>query len=181
MDVPRELTGDAITRAVGEELRRTREARGWSRQQFAGLLPSGIAERSLLAYEHGLRQLTLLRLAELSWALDADAPTVFARGLQRARILLASLPLAVDLRALLQDERVKFRPLAQWARNSLNDHPDGIVEVEPAVVRHLASFIGCAQHELAGHLAQFVPSEVAGETRAPQRSSSPAMNFSTAS
>ncbi|MFL6126615.1 helix-turn-helix domain-containing protein [Actinophytocola sp.] len=155
--VPDELVGDAITRAVGGELRLTREARGISRLQLVSRLPSGIGERTLLSYEHGTRQLTVLRLAELSWALGVDAPTIFSRGLQRARLLVENLTLVVDLRALLNDERVTFRPLAQWARNLLNDYPDGIVEVEPAVVQHLASFIGCTRSELANHLAHFTP------------------------
>lgn len=156
-DVPAELLSDAITRAVGQELRRAREARGLSRLQFVARLPSGIGDRTLLSYEHGTRQLTLLRLAEISWALDADAPTMFARGLQRARLLVEDLTLAVDLRTLLDDERVKFRPLAQWARNTLNSHPNGIVEVEPVAVKHLAAFIGCTSAVLAKHLAQFAP------------------------
>jgi transcriptional regulator with XRE-family HTH domain len=149
--------GDAIARAVGEELRRVREGRGLSRYEFVGLLPSGVGERTVLSYEHGTRQLTLLRLAELSWVLDVDAPTVFARGLQRARILTEKLTLAVDLKALLRDDRVQFRPLAQWARNMLNEHACGVVEVEPEVVRHLASFIGCTHSELVDHLARFTP------------------------
>jgi len=157
LDASGVFDGDAITRAVGEELRRTREARGLSRLQLVALLPSGIGDRTLLSYEHGTRQLSVLRLAELSWALGTDAPTMFARGLQRARLLVENLTLAVDLHALLGDERVTFRPLAQWARNLLNEQPDGIVEVEPAVVRHLASFIGCASTELADHFARFVP------------------------
>ena len=155
--VPEELIGDAVTHGVGGELRQIREAQGLSRLQLVSRLPSGIGDRTLLSYEHGTRQLTVLRLAELSWALGVDAPTVFARGLQRARLLLDHLTLAVDLRALLHDERVTFRPLAQWARNLLNDHPDGIVELEPAVVRHLASFIGCTHGELAEHFARFTP------------------------
>lgn len=81
IDVPGVLLGDVITRAAGEDVRRAREARGLSRLQFVALLPSGIGERSLLAYERGLRQLTLMRLAELCWALELDVPTVFARGL----------------------------------------------------------------------------------------------------
>lgn len=157
MDVPSELTGDAITGAIGEELRHLREARRWSRLQFVEMLPSGIGDRTLLSYEHGTRQLTLLRLAELSWALNVDAPTVFARGLQRARLLVQKLTLAVDLHALLADQRVAFRPLVQWAKNTLNDHPNGIVEVEPAVVQNLARFIGCTQQELTDHLLRFTP------------------------
>lgn len=156
VEAPKELTGTTITRVVGEEVRRRREARGWSRAHFVEMLPSGIGERTLMAYEHGLRQLTLVRLAELSWALGVDPSAVFARGLQRARVLVECVPLEVDLRALLRDERVKFRALRQWGLNMLNEHPGGVVEVEPAAVRNLAAFMGCAHRDLADHLARFV-------------------------
>jgi transcriptional regulator with XRE-family HTH domain len=155
--LPGGLFGEAIARAVGDELRRVRERRGLSRLELVGTLPSGIGDRTVLSYEHGKRQMTLYRLAEMSWALDVDASKVFARGLQRARLLTETLTLAVDLRALLRDDRVQFRVLAQWARNMLNDNPSGVVEVEPEVVRHLASFIGCKPSELAAHFARFLP------------------------
>src|SRR4051812_34316958 len=93
----------AITEAVGEELRRVREARGWSRADFVKRLPSGIGDRTLLAYEHGLRHLTLSRLFELSQGLEVDAVVVMRRGVQRARLYLENLSLDVDLRALLDD------------------------------------------------------------------------------
>ncbi|TDV52460.1 helix-turn-helix domain-containing protein [Actinophytocola oryzae] len=163
--LPAELTDGRVNRAVGEELRRLREARGLSRAQFVGLLPSGIGDRTLLSYEHGTRQLTLMRFAELSWALEVEAPILFARGLQRARVLVEHLTLTVDLLALLVDTRVTFRPLAQWARNTLNEHPNGIVEVEPAVVRNLARFIGCSPRELADYLARFAPDGCADERK----------------
>jgi len=156
-EFPRELLDDSITVGVGEELRCLREARHWSRLQLVGMLPSGISDRSLLSYEHGTRQMTLLRLAELCWALDVAPPTVFARGLQRARLLVQKLTLAVDLQALLADERVTFRPLEQWAKNTLNDCPNGIVEVEPMVAKNLARVIGCTPNELTDHLLRFTP------------------------
>lgn len=156
-DVPPELLDDAITSAVGEELRRLREARRWSRGQVVAMLPSRIGDRSLLAYEHGTRQLSLLRLAELSWALDVAASTVFSRGLQRSRLLLHRSTLAVDLRALAADERVHFKALVQWAKNMLCDCPDGIAEVEPATVKHFARFVGCSEKEMTDHLLRFTP------------------------
>lgn len=157
VNVPREFASDVVVKAVGEELRRVREARGWTRLEVVESLPSGIGDRTLLSYEHGVRQMTLSRFAELSWALEVDPPTMFARGLQRARVLVQNLTLEVDLRALLRDERATFQPLKQWARNVLNDHPGGFIQVEPAVVRNLASFIGCGNRELAEHLARFTP------------------------
>jgi len=126
-------------------------------------LPSGIGDRTLLSYEHGTRQLTAHRLVELCQALGVDAPTVLARALQRARLYLDNLTLRVDLQELLRDSRNgsgTFRPLAQWVRNLLNEHPAGVVEVENEVVRNLALFIGCHRHELADYLARFVPEDV---------------------
>lgn len=160
-ETPAEDLETAITEAVGWELRRVREERGWSRAQFVKRLPSGIGDRTLLAYEHGLRQLTVSRLLELAQALDIDAAAVLRRGLQRARLYLESLTLDVDLHMLLKDcgsGRSTFRPMAQWARNALNERPAGTAEVESAVVRNLALFIGCSHRDLAQYLAQFAPS-----------------------
>jgi len=162
-DAPKELATGVISKAMGQELRRAREARGWTRQELVESLPSKIGDRTLLSYEHGIRQMTLSRFAELSWALSIDAPTMFARGLQRARILVYSSTLEVDLHALLRDERPTFRPLRQWASNALNEHPNGIVQVEPAVVRNLALFIGCDKRELAEHFARFTPDALKGQ------------------
>ncbi|WP_459720044.1 helix-turn-helix domain-containing protein [Actinophytocola sp. KF-1] len=158
--VEAETLETAITRAVGEELRRVREARGWSRAQFVKRLPSGIGDRTLLAYEHGLRQLTLCRLTELTVGLEVDPATVVARGLQRARLHLDRLTLHVDLRALLDHNgagRGKFRPINQWARNALNETSHGVTEIDAQVVRNLALFTGCSHKELAEYLAQFTP------------------------
>ncbi len=149
-----------ITRAVGEELRRVREARGWSRTQLVKRLPSGIGDPTLLSYEHGVRPLTLTRLTELAKALEVEPATIVTRGVQRARLLLDRALLHVDLRALLNHDglgRGKFRPMNQWARNALNENPRGVVEVDAKVVRHLALFTGCSHQELAEYLAKFTP------------------------
>ena len=147
----------AISRALGEELRRAREACGWSRAQLAGMLPSGIGDRTILSYEHGTRHLTVLRLIEMCRTLGVAADTVVAHALQRARIHLENLNLRIDLHAMLRDSSDKFRPMAQWARNKLNESPDGIAELAPAAVRELATFVGYTDRELANYLARFVP------------------------
>jgi hypothetical protein len=51
VDAQGEVSDRVVSRAIGEELRRAREAGGWSRAQFVKLLPSGIGDRTLLAYE----------------------------------------------------------------------------------------------------------------------------------
>ena len=81
------------------------------------------------------------------------------QALQRARIHLQNLVLCIDLRFLLNDRNEKFRPMHQWARNKLNEHPDGVVEVPPSSVRDLATFVGCEYLELANYFARFLPEE----------------------
>jgi transcriptional regulator with XRE-family HTH domain len=165
-DLARLLSGDGtgsidklISRAIGEELRRTREAHGWSRAEFVARLPSGIGDRTLLSYEHGSRHLSVLRLIELCYELLVDMPSLMRRALQRAHIRLERVVMEIDLRVLLNDRNPKFRPMAQWARNTLNQHPEGTVEVEPAVVRHLAWCHGYQHDELAKYLARFLPDD----------------------
>lgn len=157
MDASDDEVARAVARAVGEELRRAREAKGWSRAQFVTRLPSGIGDRTLLAYEHGLRHLTLIRLLELCEALDAVVADVVSQGLQRARLFLKNLALTVALHELLRSGNFKFRPMVQWARNKLNKHPDGVVELPPAGVIELADFMGCTHQDLAIYLARFAP------------------------
>jgi hypothetical protein len=70
---------------------------------------------------------------------------------------LANLVLQVDLRALLNDESDTFRPMVQWARNKLNKHPDGVVELPPSSVAELADFVGYPYEDLAKYLARFAP------------------------
>ena len=160
MEPQGEVAEKTISRAIGEELRRAREALGWSRGHLVSRLPSGIGDRTLLSYEHGTRHLTVLRLVELCRALGVAAPTLLNQALQRARIHLQNLMLLIDLKHLLNDRNEKFRPMHQWARNKLNENPEGVVELSPASVRELAAFVGCTYSELANYLAKFLPEHV---------------------
>jgi transcriptional regulator with XRE-family HTH domain len=146
-----------VSKAIGDELRRARESRDWSRAQFVTRLPSGIGERTILSYEHGARELAVLRLLELCAVLEANPSGVLNFALQRAKILLENMDLQIDLRALLDNHNPTFRPMHQWARNKMNRHPDGITTLAPTAARELADFIGCTHNELASHLARFIP------------------------
>lgn len=161
-DVVDEVSERVISRSVGEELRRTREMRGWSRPQLVARLPSGIGDRTLLSYEHGTRQVTVLRLIEICRALGVDPAVVLARGLQRARIHMEGKVLHLDLRELHRDSNRsnRYRPMAQWAHNALNEHPNGTTTIEPSAVRNLALFLGCPYADLANYLARFTPDDI---------------------
>jgi transcriptional regulator with XRE-family HTH domain len=125
---------EAIARALGDALQRAREALGLSRAAFVRRLPSGIGDRTLLAYEHGLRQLTIVRFLELCKSLKVSAPDLLAHALQRAELHLNHLKLRVDLNKVLMERNMNFRPLVQWARNRLNHTPNGIIEVSPDAI-----------------------------------------------
>lgn len=152
-----DVTEKAIARAIGEELRRAREANGWSRRYLVARLPSGIGDRTLLSYEHGTRHLTLLRFIELCRALGVAAPALLNQALQRAHIHLQNLVLQIDLCQLLNDRNDQFLPMVQWAHNKLIEYPEGVVELPPSSVRELATFLGCPYHELANYLANYPP------------------------
>jgi transcriptional regulator with XRE-family HTH domain len=151
------ITEKVISRAIGEELRRAREANGWSRGFLVTRLPSGVGARTLLSYEHGTRHLTLLRFIELCTALGVAPPVLLTQALQRARIHLHNLVLHIDLRQLLNDKDDRYLPLIQWAHNKLIEYPRGVVELLPSSIRELATLLGCPYHELAGYLAGFIP------------------------
>ena len=149
----------AISRTIGEELRRAREEVGWSRVELADRLPSGVGDRTLLSYEHGTRQLTFLRFLEICWVLGVDPLSLARLALQRARLQLHKMAIRVDLRAMSRDHSDTYRPMLQWARNTLNEHPDGVIELEPIVVKHLALSVGCDYRGLINHLSRFIPDD----------------------
>lgn len=151
------VTCKALSRAIGEELRRERETKDWSRKQLVARLPSNIGDRTVLSYEHGTRHMTVIRFLELCRALGISGPALLTRALQRAQLELANLELQVDLRALINDGSGKFRPLVQWARNRLNKCPDGVAVISPSSVEELADFVGYTHRELASYLARFTP------------------------
>jgi hypothetical protein len=53
----------------------------------------------------------------------------------------------------------------QWARNKLNENPDGVAELPPSSVRELATFVGCTYQELAIYFSRFSPDNTAADPR----------------
>ena len=147
----------AISQAVGEELRRTREAKGWSRDKLVKRLPSGIGPRTVLSYEHGTRHMTLLRFVEVCRAMEVTAPHVLGLALQRAQLHLDQLSLWVDLWRLADTNSSKYRLMMLWANNKLIEHPGGIVQITPSAVREMATLMSITSKDLATYLTKFTP------------------------
>lgn len=147
-----------IAKVVGRELRRIRESKGLSRTEMVARMPSGIGERTLLSYEHGIRQIGLARFIELCRALDKHPASVLSAALRTNTRDLENSTILVDLQELAYNDKPKFHEVCQWAHKRLAAGSPQFIDVEPAVVRELAVLAGCSHRELALHLAGFTTS-----------------------
>lgn len=148
------MTDRVFAKFLGSAIRRAREGRGWTRDEMVKALPSGITNRTLLSYEHGIRYVTVVRLVELCRALEVPASEV----LRRAEVAAADLPLhtlTVNLRAVTKEPQVGFEAVAEWARHRLSGGGGALVRLEPATVREIAAALGLDHSRLAGYLAEF--------------------------
>jgi transcriptional regulator with XRE-family HTH domain len=159
IDLHNLVVGKVIRRAVGSELRRAREQCGWSRTQLSNRLPSGVGERTIIAYELGSRNLQMVRFIELCQSLCVSASGLLTIALQRARVNLENLVLLVDLGTLLDDKSASAHPLHQWARNKVHRQGTRIAYVSPTTVDELADCFGYDRQALADYLATLVPTK----------------------
>ncbi|HEY0450560.1 helix-turn-helix transcriptional regulator [Actinophytocola sp.] len=152
------VTDDAITRLLGEELRRARDALGLTRAELIDRMPSKIHPQTLATYESGARQCTVIRLIEICRALGVAAPDILSLSLQRAKAELYTLTLLIDLPALMYDDADSFDQVRTWARLKLEE-PEGknIAWLEPPAVREMAFIFGMPRTELVAYLATFAP------------------------
>lgn len=154
-----EVTEGAVNRAIGDELRRVRDGRGWTRGMVVDRMSSEISVQTLANYEYGSRPCTLPRLVEICEALDVSTPSLVALALQRIAVEPDANNVHVDLRAVVEDEDVTYQSLRQWARNRLDEDPEGsgIARMERPVVEEMASFFGRPSIEFLRYLYRFMP------------------------
>ncbi|MGQ0841003.1 helix-turn-helix domain-containing protein [Actinokineospora sp.] len=150
---------DDIARAVGHELRRARDAAGWTRSDLVAKLPSDIHVQTLATYEQGVRHCTVARLVEICRALGVPAAELLSLALQRAAVDLHRVELRVDLRAVARDRRTELEPLRAWARHRLDDDADGtgVARLDPVVIHEMAAFCGLSRSAMLHMLVEFTP------------------------
>jgi transcriptional regulator with XRE-family HTH domain len=153
-----EVSDRAFARVLGQEIRRAREARGWTRAELVEQMPSGIGDRTLLSYEHGTRQLTVQRLIEVCTALGVAAVELLDQALRKARDL-RTFSLLVDLRAVIEDQQARFEPIRVWAKNRLQDSPNATVLLAPGTILELAAATDITHTALATYLFEFTSEE----------------------
>jgi transcriptional regulator with XRE-family HTH domain len=153
-----EVIDRAITRALGEELRRAREVVGLSQTELVARMPSDLHPKTLASYEQGVRQCTVVRLCEVARGLNASVLDILARALIRVELELATINLHVDLQALVNDSRPELKPLRRWARARLTNYPNStLARLTGDVIQEMALIFGTTQTDLVSQLAMFSP------------------------
>jgi transcriptional regulator with XRE-family HTH domain len=75
-----QLDTATFQRVLGDELRRLRTQHGWTRRDLNARPQSDISPDALATYEQGIRQCSVVRLAEICLALDEMPSTTDRRN-----------------------------------------------------------------------------------------------------
>lgn len=108
-------------RTLGDELRRARKQRGWTRRDLQSRLQSEISLQTLATYELGTRQCSVVRLVELCLAMDQQPHELLARVDQRAFADDTSDRIRIDLAAAAASSEPELLPLRRWASGRLHE------------------------------------------------------------
>ncbi|WP_026421333.1 helix-turn-helix domain-containing protein [Actinokineospora inagensis] len=146
------IDGATYQRVLGDEIRRLRKQRGWTRKELNGRLQSDISLQTLATYELGTRQCSVVRFVEICVALDTLPHDLIARVHDR---VFADTPLGrvrVDLRAAAEDTRPQLLPLRRWAAELRTDHDE--VHLDLTALDRLAELCGMDTAELIAHIRE---------------------------
>jgi transcriptional regulator with XRE-family HTH domain len=142
---------DAYQRILGEELRKLRTERGWTRKELGEKLQSGISLQTLATYELGTRQCSVVRLAELCLALDELPQNLLARVHNRL-FAHENGQVRVNLADVVADEQPELLPLRRWARGRLAAGGSADVRFDRTTLEQLAALCGLRTEELLTRL-----------------------------
>lgn len=144
-------------RVLGDELRRLRKQRGWTRRDLNQRLQSDISLQTLATYELGTRQCSVVRLVEICIALDEVPHELLARVHQR---MFSSSPVGrirMDLRKIVRDTQPELLPLRRWAKGrlaELNGHQSPEVNLDISALERMAELCGLETVDLIARLRQ---------------------------
>lgn len=142
-------------RVLGDELRRVRKQRGWTRKELRHHLDADISLQTLATYELGTRQCSVVRLAELCVAMDVLPHDVLARVHDRVFSNERPGHIRVNLAQVVEDTQPELLPLRRWATDRLQQTPIGQaaeVHLDLAALEQMAELCGIDTVELIGRL-----------------------------
>jgi transcriptional regulator with XRE-family HTH domain len=142
-------------RVLGDELRRLRKQRGWTRRDLNRRLQSDISLQTLATYELGTRQCSVVRLVEICLALDEVPHELMARVHQRVFSESPVGRIRLDLRKIVRDTQPELLPLRRWAKGKLAEangsHPPD-VSLDISALERMAELCGLDTVELISRL-----------------------------
>jgi transcriptional regulator with XRE-family HTH domain len=148
----------SVRRAIGEELRRAREANGWTRKKFVDRLPFAVHVQTIAGYEKGATQCTTTRFIELCETMGVSAPDVMAWGMQRANSSLPLIGIQVDLHAVIADKSKELLALRRWARRRLEiDDSTGVARLSWETVKEMGLMFGFGVCDFVKRITLFTP------------------------
>ena len=115
----------AYQRVLGDEIRRLRKQRGWTRKELNKRLQTEISLQTLATYELGTRQCSVVRLVEICHALDVPAHEVLARVHERFFGDTPAGHLTLNLTSIAATDNPRVLPLKRWAAGRLHALPPG--------------------------------------------------------
>jgi transcriptional regulator with XRE-family HTH domain len=143
-------------RVLGDEIRKLRKHRGWTRKDLNDRLQSDISLQTLATYELGTRQCSVVRLVEICLALDELPQDLLARVHER---VFTDTPVGsrirIDLRKVVRDRQPELLPLRRWASGRLADEsgPHGAeVQLDIAALERMAELCGLDTRQLIERL-----------------------------
>ncbi|HEY1571111.1 MAG TPA: helix-turn-helix transcriptional regulator [Pseudonocardiaceae bacterium] len=149
------INASSYQRVLGDELRRVRKQRGWTRKELQHRLDNDISLQTLATYELGTRQCSVVRLAELCLAMDVLPHDVLARV--HDRVFSDDRPghLRVNLAKVVADPQPELLPLRRWAADRLQQTPPGQpgeIHLDLAALEQMAALCGLDTVELISRL-----------------------------
>lgn len=141
-------------RVLGDELRKLRKQRGWTRKVLQGKLQTEVSLQTLATYELGTRQCSVVRLAEICLALDALPHDLLAKVHGRIFTDSPGEHIRLDLARIAEDVQPELMPLRRWARDRLrvNGTRTAEVQLDLPAIEQMAELCGIDTIDLLNRL-----------------------------
>ncbi|MGH9058703.1 MAG: helix-turn-helix domain-containing protein [Acidimicrobiales bacterium] len=141
-------------RILGDELRKVRRKRGWTRKELNEHLAVDVSLQTLATYELGTRQCSVVRLAELCLAMDEVPADLVARVHQRVFIEEPGR-LLVDLGKVAVSTEPQLGPMRRWAADRLEKAGPAApreIQLDMAALERMAELCELSTVDLVGLL-----------------------------
>ncbi|QRP50627.1 helix-turn-helix domain-containing protein [Amycolatopsis sp. FDAARGOS 1241] len=156
------IDAEHYQRILGDELRKLRRRRGWTRKELNTHLQSEISLQTLATYELGTRQCSVVRLVELCVAMD-ELPQDLLAKVHRRVFVEEPGRVRVDLNRVVAEAAPELLPLRRWAEDRLRRTPEpgagsgSEVSLDLPALERMAELCDLPVVELISHLRKLAP------------------------